>query len=130
MSQRLPRWPSTRSGDPYADGVSRHRPRAGAAGPGVSPLEACWTTGGGAVLRGEEARDARVSDELRAALQEWTDVADTVLRSGDTRDLDLLRRRGRQLASRVADVVGHPVEFVDPVSGLVEAIRVGDGPGR
>jgi Protein of unknown function (DUF2537) len=83
--------------------------------------------GGRAVLRGGDAGDARLSEELRAALQEWTDVADTVVRSGDTHDLDLLRRRGRQLASRVADVLGHPVEFVDPVSGAVEAIRAGAG---
>jgi hypothetical protein len=61
-------------------------------------------------------------------LQEWTDVADTVLRSGNAHELDLLCRRGRQLASRVADVLGRSVEFVDPVSGAVESIRAGDGP--
>jgi hypothetical protein len=67
----------------------------------------------------------RLPADLRAALREWSEVADTVLRSGDDHELDLLRRRGRQLASRVADALGHPVEFVDPVSGAVESIRAG-----
>src|SRR6185295_16420439 len=91
MSQRPPRWPSTRSAGPYAEYVLHH--------------------GGRAVLRGADAADARLSAELRAALQEWADVADTVLRSGNAHELDLLRRRGRQLASRVAGVLGRSVEF-------------------
>jgi len=60
---------------------------------------------------------------LRAALREWVTVAETVRRSGDAHELDLLSRRGRQLALRVADALGRPVEFVDPVSGEVESIR-------
>lgn len=83
--------------------------------------------GGPGVLGGRDARDVRLSADLRAALREWSEVADTVLRSGDDHELDLLRRRGRQLASRVADVLGRPVEFVDPVSGAVESIRAGGG---
>ncbi len=67
--------------------------------------------------------DVRVPAELRAALREWSEVVDTVLRSGDPEELDLLRRRGRQLAGRVADALGRTVEFVDPVSGTVETIR-------
>ena len=81
--------------------------------------------GGPAVLRGRDVGDVRLSDDLRSALDEWTEVAETVLRSGDDREVDLLRRRGRQLASRVADTLGRPVDFVDPVSGVVESIRVG-----
>lgn len=81
--------------------------------------------GGPAVLGEGDARDVRLSADLRAALHEWSEVADTVLRSGDDHELDLLRRRGRQLASRVADVLGRPVQFVDPVSGAVESIRAG-----
>jgi hypothetical protein len=77
------------------------------------------------VLRGRDVGDVRLSDDLRSALHEWTEVAETVLRSGDDREVDLLRRRGRQLASRVADTLGRPVDFVDPVSGVVESIRVG-----
>ena len=68
--------------------------------------------------------DVRLTDDLRAALREWVRRSrSTVLRSGDAHELDLLRRRGRQLALRVADVLGRPVEFVDPVSGEVESIR-------
>lgn len=81
--------------------------------------------GGPAVLSEGDARNVRLPAELRAALREWSEVADTVLRSGDDHELDLLRRRGRQLASRVADVLGRPVQFVDPVSGAVESIRAG-----
>jgi hypothetical protein len=74
-----------------------------------------------------DARDERLSDDLRQALHEWAAVADAVVASGDDRDVDLLRRRGRQLASRVADTLGRPVRFVDPVSGAVESIRGGAG---
>ena len=104
MSQQRPRWPSTKSRDPYAKCVLHD--------------------GGRAVLRQADASDVRLSDELRGALREWSEVADTVLRSGNANELDLLRRRGRQLASRAADVLGRPVEFVDPVSGAVESIRM------
>src|SRR3954469_7940761 len=78
--------------------------------------------GGPAVLGARDARDVRLPADLRAALREWSEVAGTVLRSGDDHELDLLRRRGRQLASRVADVLGRPVQFVDPVSGAVESV--------
>ena len=77
------------------------------------------------MLRGDDGRDGRLSDDLRSALREYREVAETVLRTGDDQELDLLRRRGRQLASRVAETLGRPVEFVDPVSGAVESIRVG-----
>jgi len=104
MWQRLRQWPSMRSRGPYAERVH---------------------LGGSAVLRDRDVGDVRLSDDLRAALQEWVTAAETVRRSGDAQELDLLSRRGRQLASRVADVLGRPVEYVDPVSGEVESIRVG-----
>jgi Protein of unknown function (DUF2537) len=78
--------------------------------------------GGPTVLREGDVSDARLSGELRTALREWSDVAETVIRSGDVEEVDLLRRRGRQLARRAADALGRPVEFVDPVSGSVESI--------
>ena len=34
-------------------------------------------------------------------------------------------RRGLQLAGRVADVLGRPVEFTDPSTGATESVRVG-----
>jgi hypothetical protein len=82
--------------------------------------------GGGAV---DVVGDVRLTDDLRAALREWVTVAEAVRRSGDAHELDLLSRRGRQLALRVADVIGRPVEFVDPVSGEVESIRI-EAPAR
>lgn len=75
------------------------------------------------MLRDGDVSDARLSGELRTALREWADVAETVIRSGDADEVDLLRRRGRQLAARAAEALGRPVEFVDPVSGSVESIR-------
>ena len=80
--------------------------------------------GGRAVLQERDVGDVRLTDDLRAALREWVTVAETVRRSGDAHELDLLSRRGRQLALRVADALGRPVEFVDPVSGEVESIRI------
>ena len=92
------------------------------------PGEPFWTghshVGGSVVLQERDTRDAGLTDDLRSALREWVMVAETVRRSGDAHELDLLRRRGRQLALRVSDVLGRPVEFVDPVSGEVESIRV------
>lgn len=107
MWQRPPPWPSTRSRGQYAECVQHH--------------------GGRTALRDGDLGDVELPGELRAALREWSDVADKVLRSGDPHQLDLLRRRGRQLATRVADVLGRPVEFVDPVSGAVESIRLTNG---
>ena len=57
------------------------------------------------MLRDRDVGDVRLSDDLRAALREWATVAETVRESGDPDELDLVRRRGRQLASRVADVM-------------------------
>lgn len=76
------------------------------------------------VLGDRQAGDPPLPVELQAALAEWDQFADTVASSGRPEELDLLRRRGRQLASRVADVLGRPVDFVDPVTGAVESVRV------
>ena len=81
---------------------------------------------GGRVVLGER----RVSDpplpvELQRALGEWAAFGVTVARSGGPQEREMLQRRGRQLASRVADVLGRPVEFTDPVTGRIESVRVG-----
>lgn len=60
--------------------------------------------------------------ELQRAVEEWSRYAGAVAESGRTAELDLVRRRGRQLAARVAGVLGRPVEYVDPVDGHVESI--------
>ncbi|WP_300014537.1 DUF2537 domain-containing protein [Pseudonocardia sp.] len=67
--------------------------------------------------------DPPLPDDLESALREWAAFAVAVDRPGADVEQDLVRRRGRQLASRVARVRGRPVDFVDPVSGSVESMR-------
>lgn len=69
----------------------------------------------------------RLSEELRAALDEWALVAETVALDGDRQQghpspAELVSRRGRQLAARLAVATGHPVGYVDPLTGGVELI--------
>lgn len=63
--------------------------------------------------------DPPLPDELQSALREWAAFAVAAPHA----EQDLVRRRGRQLASRVAHVRGRPVDFVDPISGSVESVR-------
>ncbi len=65
--------------------------------------------------------------ELRRALDEWAQVVETLTLDGDgglgRHSLaELVSRRGRQLAGRLAVVTGHPVEYRDPLTGGVELI--------
>ena len=69
--------------------------------------------------------DPPLPAELRQAIQEWAALATAVSRSGGLEEHDLVRRRGRLLASRVADVLGRPVEFADPATGAVESVTDG-----
>ncbi len=78
--------------------------------------------GGRVVLGDRRLGDPPLPDELTAALHEWAAFAVAADRSGAPAERDLVRRRGRQLASRVARVRGRPVQFVDPMSGSVEAV--------
>jgi Protein of unknown function (DUF2537) len=77
------------------------------------------------VLGDRQPGDPQLPVELEDALQEWSAYASAVTRSGRPEEVQLVRRRGRQLASRVADVLGRPVELVDPVTGEIEAVRTG-----
>ena len=68
-----------------------------------------------------------LSEELRAALDEWARVAEAVARGGDGQQgrpspAELVSRRGRQLAARLAVATGHQVGYVDPRTGAVELI--------
>jgi hypothetical protein len=82
-------------------------------------------TGGRVVLGERRSGDPELPPDLLDALGEWAAFAVSVMRSGGPRELALLQRRGRQLASRVADLLGRPVEFTDPITGEVESIQVG-----
>ena len=66
--------------------------------------------------------DPPLSPELEDALREWAAFAVSVSRSGGPAERELLQRRGRQLAARVADALGRPVTYTDPVSGRVETV--------
>ncbi len=69
--------------------------------------------------------DAPLPAELQDAVREWSAMAVVAARNGGPRERALLRRRGLQLAGRVADVLGRPVEFTDPTTGEIESVRVG-----
>jgi hypothetical protein len=85
-----------------------------------------------AVLAGPGGESAREIDphslaigaELAEALHEWARVAAAVRRSGEDTDASageheaaaVVSQRGRQLATRVAAVMGTPVHYLDPVT--------------
>jgi hypothetical protein len=73
--------------------------------------------------------DAPLPVELQDAVREWSTLALLTARSGGPHEQALVRRRGLQLAGRVADVLGRPVEFTDPTTGEIECVKVG-GPAR
>jgi hypothetical protein len=70
----------------------------------------------------EPVDDPPLPAALRHALREWRALADSVARTGGPEEHEVVRRRGRLLASRVADVLGHPVDFIDPTTGVVESV--------
>jgi hypothetical protein len=78
--------------------------------------------GGRVELGGRRPQDPPLPDDLQAALGEWAAFAVAAGRSGMPDERDLVRRRGRQLAARVAGVWGRSVEYVDPLSGAVESV--------
>jgi hypothetical protein len=66
--------------------------------------------------------------DLADALQEWAEVVVVVERalvagSAGTATA-LVSRRGRQLAKRLAEVMGTPVSYADPLTGEVDVIGV------
>ncbi|GEL18003.1 hypothetical protein PA7_18400 [Pseudonocardia asaccharolytica DSM 44247 = NBRC 16224] len=66
--------------------------------------------------------DPALPDDLVAALREWAEVAEAVELNGGPSERSLVYRRGRQLAARLADLIGRPVQFHDPVTGQVEPV--------
>ena len=82
--------------------------------------------GGRVVLAGvplTAAPDGRrwgLPDELVAGLEEWARVASRP--TGDD-DAVAVSRRGRHLAARVSVALRVPVDYVDPVNGVVVALR-------
>jgi hypothetical protein len=65
--------------------------------------------------------------DLADALHEWARVAEAVHRNGqpdESAAAQLISRRGRQLAGRVAAVMGRPVSYADPLTGEVTEVDV------
>jgi hypothetical protein len=70
-----------------------------------------------------------IGGELADALHEWARVADAVANAEGELAVDgaatsLISRRGRQLAARVAAVMGAPVGYLDPLTGEVSEVSV------
>jgi hypothetical protein len=81
----------------------------------------------GAESREVDPRSLALPSELTAALHEWAEVAHALVPHdhepvGGTAG-DLVTRRGRQLAGRLATELGLPIEYADPVSGEVYAVE-------
>lgn len=74
------------------------------------------------MLGDRQPGDLPLPAELRRSIQEWAALAAMVSRTSDPDELELVRSRGRLLASRVADHLGRPVEFTDPGGGGPEEI--------
>lgn len=70
--------------------------------------------------------DARLNEDLAAALDEWARVAATIgngKHRRDSRVASMVSRRGRQLAGRVAETFDEPVHYSDPISGQPTLVR-------
>lgn len=81
----------------------------------------------GTALRDVDPRSLALDGELTESLHEWAQVAQALVPNdhqpvGGTAG-DLVSRRGRQLAGRLATELGHPVHYADPVSGVVQLIE-------
>lgn len=90
---------------------------------------------GGEHAREVDPRRLAIGAELAQALHEWARVASAVARSDSDVDVagSVVSQRGRQLAARLAAVMGTEVRFVDPVTGVetvVEPPRRPDRPAR
>ncbi|MET7995192.1 DUF2537 domain-containing protein [Amycolatopsis sp. NPDC005232] len=84
---------------------------------------------GGEGAREVDPRRLAIGPDLAQALHEWARVASAVSRTGGDAEVatSVVSQRGRQLAGRLATVMGTTVRFVDPVSGVETVI---DPPAR
>ncbi|CRK61322.1 hypothetical protein [Alloactinosynnema sp. L-07] len=79
----------------------------------------------GAAEREVDPHSLALGADLSDALHEWAKVVGAVRRS-DTADESagiVVSQRGRQLATRVADAMGQPINYIDPLSGEVSLIE-------
>lgn len=90
---------------------------------------------GGEHAREVDPRRLAIGTDLAQDLHEWARVASAVTRSEADADAagSVVSQRGRQLAARLAAVMGTEVRFVDPVTGtetVVEPPPRPDQPAR
>jgi uncharacterized protein DUF2537 len=80
---------------------------------------------GGEHAREVDPRRLAIGADLAQALHEWARVASAVSRTGPDTDVagSVVSQRGRQLAGRLAAVMGTQVRFVDPVSGVETVVE-------
>ncbi|HJQ46626.1 MAG TPA: DUF2537 domain-containing protein [Amycolatopsis sp.] len=75
---------------------------------------------GDAYTREIDPHSLALGMDLSDALHEWARVAAAVRRAADSGDpgeaAAVVSRRGKQLAARVATVMGTPVHYIDPVT--------------
>jgi hypothetical protein len=93
--------------------------RALLAGEAASPSDDGW--------REVDPHSLALGGDLADALHEWARVADAVHRNGQeagTAAARLISRRGQQLATRLAGVMGRPVSYADPLTGEVTEVSV------
>ncbi|MFI9383969.1 DUF2537 domain-containing protein [Kutzneria sp. NPDC052558] len=81
----------------------------------------------GAQMREVDPRSLALPAELTSALHEWAEVAHALVPNdrepvGGTAG-DLVTRRGRQLAGRLATELGLPIDYADPVTGDVYEVE-------
>ncbi|MEQ0565835.1 DUF2537 domain-containing protein [Amycolatopsis sp. NEAU-NG30] len=88
---------------------------------------------------GEHAREVdphklAIGADLAQALHEWARVAAAVTAGSGAEAGSVVSQRGRQLATRLASVMGTTVRFVDPVTGAETVVeppaRAEDRPGQ
>ncbi|ATY15047.1 DUF2537 domain-containing protein [Amycolatopsis sp. AA4] len=80
---------------------------------------------GGEHAREVDPRRLAIGADLAQALHEWARVASAVARSDSDVDVagSVVSQRGRQLAARLAAVMGTQVRFVDPVTGVETVVE-------
>lgn len=80
---------------------------------------------GGEHAREVDPRRLAIGADLAQALHEWARVASAVARSESDADVagSVVSQRGRQLAARLAAVMGTEVRFVDPVTGVETVVE-------
>ncbi|MYW95376.1 DUF2537 domain-containing protein [Amycolatopsis rubida] len=87
---------------------------------------------GGEHAREVDPRRLAIGADLAQALHEWARVASAVARSDSDVDVagSVVSQRGRQLAARLAAVMGAEVRFVDPVTGVETVVEPPPRPDR